>query len=142
MTFLARVVFAVAFVATAWSRVGAQVSSGTGVVAARRINRGTVITADDVAGSSRAIDGWIARRVIQPGELLTAPAVSPPPLVHSRQDVTVQVTRGNITLSISGSALADASLGDTIMVRLDATRRVRAVVSGPGRVTATAPSSR
>jgi flagella basal body P-ring formation protein FlgA len=143
MIILVRVLFiAVLTAVVRVSMIGAQEPVIGGPVAARRINRGAVITAEDVSGQVAPVDGWIARRVIQPGEALGAPAVSPPPLVRSRQDVTVLVSRGTITLSIPGSALVDASLGDTILVRLDARRRVRAVVSGPGRVTATVPSSR
>ena len=143
MIILARVLFiAVLTAAVRVSMVEAQEPSVTRLIAARRINRGAVITAEDVAGQGAPVDGWIARRVIQQGEALAAPAVSPPPLVRSRQDVSLLVSRGTITLSIPGSALADASLGDTILVRLDARRRVRGVVSGPGRVVATVPPSR
>jgi flagella basal body P-ring formation protein FlgA len=48
------------------------------------------------------------------------------------------VTQGTIHLSIEGTALADGSLGDTLYIRLDARRRIRAIVGRDGTVTAIA----
>ena len=145
MPFLTRI-FAVAAALACFSVSGlqAQDSSGTAgkPVAARRIDRGSVLTKGDVAGPSAAVEGWVSRRVIQPGEPLEPPAVSPPLLVRSRQGVTVRLTSGTIHLLIDGTALADGSLGDTIYIRLDARRRIRAVVSRDGIVTAVALPSR
>jgi flagella basal body P-ring formation protein FlgA len=136
----ARVLFGVLLLLIAWTPVDAQGAARP--VAARRIIRGAVLTSADISGESGAVAGWIARRVINAGEVLAPPAVSPPPIVHARQTVDVLVGRGSIRVLIMGTALADATLGDTITVRLDTRRRLRAVVSGPGRVTALAPSSR
>ena len=145
MPLLARILGVAALLAVvSVSGLQAQDSSGTvrKPVAARRINRGAVLTADDIAGHTAAVEGWVSRRVIQPGERLEPPAVSPAPLVRVRQGVTVRLTSGTISLFIDGTALADGSLGDTLYIRLDARRRIRAVVSRDGTVTAVALPSR
>lgn len=110
-------------------------------VAARRIARGSVLTEADISGQP-VVNGWIARRVIQPGERLQPPAVAPAPIVRMRQQVSVLVSSQPVTLTLPGVSLGEGSLGDTILVRLDAKRRLPGVISGPGRVTASLPLSR
>jgi flagella basal body P-ring formation protein FlgA len=110
-------------------------------VAARRIARGTVLTVADIRGE-QALTGWVARRVIQPGEPLQPPAVAPAPIVRMRQQVSVLVSSHPVTLTMAGISLGEGSLGDTILVRLDARRRLPGVISGPGRVTASLPLTR
>lgn len=114
-------------------------------LAARRIARGAVLTAEDIVAQASApavITGWVTHRVIQPGEPLQPPAVSPPPVIRGGQAVELLVRRGTVQVALRATALADGSSGDTIEVRLDPRRRTRAVVSGPGRVTALLPAPR
>lgn len=122
-------------------------------VAARRIPRGTVLRAADMtiarvparvgarggvhADTTPVIPGWIARRVIQRGEVLRAPAVAPAPLVAAGQAVQFTYQQDGLELTLDGVAPVAGSLGDTIPVRLGARRRVTGVVAGPARVIAT-----
>ena len=122
-------------------------------VAARRIPRGTVLRAADMtiarvparvdargvvhADTTPVIPGWIARRVIQRGEVLRAPAVAPAPLVAAGQAVQFTYQQDGLELTLDGGAPVAGSLGDTIPVRLGARRRVTGVVAGPARVIAT-----
>lgn len=122
-------------------------------VAARRIARGTVLRAADMtiarmparvdargvvhADTTPVIPGWIARRVIQRGEVLRPPAVAPAPLVAAGQTVQFTYQQDGLELTLDGVAPVAGSLGDTIPVRLGARRRVTGVVAGPARVIAT-----
>ena len=122
-------------------------------VAARRIPRGTVLRAADMTiarvparvdargvvhvDTTPVIPGWIARRVIQRGEVLRAPAVAPAPLVAAGQAVQFTYQQDGLELTLDGVAPVAGSLGDTIPVRLGARRRVTGVVAGPARVIAT-----
>ncbi len=122
-------------------------------VAARRIPRGTVLRDADMtiarvparvdarggvhADTTPVIPGWIARRVIQRGEVLRAPAVAPAPLVAAGQAVQFTYQQDGLELTLDGVAPVAGSLGDTIPVRLGARRRVTGVVAGPARVIAT-----
>ncbi|MBK9407437.1 MAG: flagellar basal body P-ring formation protein FlgA [Gemmatimonadetes bacterium] len=122
-------------------------------VAARRIPRGTVLRAADMniarvparvdargvvhVDTTPVIPGWIARRVIQRGEVLRAPAVAPAPLVAAGQAVQFTYQQDGLELTLDGVAPVAGSLGDTIPVRLGARRRVTGVVAGPARVIAT-----
>lgn len=119
-------------------------------VATRRLPRGAVLQAGDlqvmrVAGGLAAArrhtavhPGWIARRVIQPGEILRPPAVAPAPLVTAGQAVQFTFQQDGLALTLDGVAPVAGSLGDTIPVRLGARRRVTGVVAGPARVVALA----
>jgi flagella basal body P-ring formation protein FlgA len=121
-------------------------------VAARPIARGTVlstadivarvVSADDSVASTQVGPGWIARRPIREGEPLRSPAVAPPPLVHGGTDVRFRLQHEDLQLLLPGRALSSGALGDTILVRLDARRRFRGVVSGPGLVIALPDSTR
>lgn len=106
-------------------------------VAARSIPRGAELVADDIAPGSDSVMarlGWIARRVIRAGEVLREPAVEPPPLIRAGQPVQYQVTVNGISVSMTGTALSDASLGQEVVVRLDPKRRLSGIVTGRGVV--------
>lgn len=109
--------------------------------AAHLIARGDTIGTDDVAFDSTntvatsQIIGLVARRVIQAGELLKAPAVGKAPLIALGQTVTVQAIVGNATISRQGIAQASAALGDSIHVRLDPRVTVTGIVSARATVT-------
>lgn len=86
---------------------------------------------DAVAPPAR---GWITRRLIAQGEPLREPAVSPPEMVRSGMPVTVLYTHEGIDLRVAGTAASTAGMGEVVLVRLDASRRLKGIVSGPGLV--------
>ncbi|MBK6486414.1 MAG: flagellar basal body P-ring formation protein FlgA [Gemmatimonadetes bacterium] len=141
--------------------IGAAASTGAAdsvdvLVATRRLARGTVLRASDMtaarigrralvarsaARSAGAVTaGWVARRIIQAGEVLRAPAVAPAPLVAAGQAVQYTYQQDGLALTLDGVAPVAGSLGDTIPVRLGARRRVTGIVAGPAHVVALAPS--
>lgn len=111
--------------------------------ATRDLPRGHVLEAGDIehATASREEDdaalpapGWVTRRMIRSGELLRAPAVVPPPLVARGDTVTVNWRVAGIRIARKGVALGDGFRGDTLLVRVGALHRVRAVAKGPSIV--------
>ncbi len=108
-------------------------------VAARRIPRGAVLTqADIVTGpdSTNVQPGWVARRVINAGQPLRAPAVEPPRLVTAGQMVNLHVVQDGFRLTVQGRATSHGDLGDQVTVRLGPNRRIAGVITGPNQVTA------
>lgn len=84
-----------------------------------------------------AIDGLAARRSLPAGLLLGAADTMPLPLVGRHERVRLQAVSGSVVVDVPGWALADAGLGETVLVRpLRGTRAVRARVTGAGRLDA------
>lgn len=118
---------------------GAQVQA-----AARDLPRGHVLEEGDMVASTggegvtavadSVKPGWVTRRVIREGEPLRAPAVAPPPMVARGDTVTVRWQISGVGITMPGIALGSAAAGETILVRVDALRRVSAVVKGPSTV--------
>ena len=145
MSTLARLVLAALLAGAAiLSPPAAREAGAQSPAAARDLPRGHVLEAGDIVASS-ALDGstdgtahvqpgWITRRVVREGELLRAPAVAPPPTVARGDAVTVRWNIEGVQITMPGVALGDAEAGDSILVRLDALRRVSAVVRGPSTV--------
>jgi flagella basal body P-ring formation protein FlgA len=142
--FAATAVFASSPAAAQEGAVAAEVAEATYPVAARDLARGEVLALTDIVSvsSSASADenaadslvGWTTRRVISAGEPLRAPAVSPPDLVKAG-DTVQAVWRGKtIELSIGGTAAGSAALGERVLVRVDARRRLEGVVIGPALV--------
>lgn len=112
--------------------------------AAHDLPRGVVLEASDIVlepvgdmarGATTAVTaGWITRRVIREGEALRPPAVSPPAAVKAGQPVRVVWSRGDLEVSVRGTALRDAALGETVSVRVDTRRHLEGVAAGPGLV--------
>lgn len=115
-------------------------------VAAEPLGRGEALTAEDIAREDRVrwgppdergfevAPGWVARRSIRAGETLTRPAVSPPALVRSGQQVRVIFETARVRLSVPGEAVGTAKRGERVRVRLRTGRRVRGRAEAPGRV--------
>lgn len=121
-------------------------------VAARRLERGDVLREEDmlevawrvwgpvsaVGGAedahSRVEPGWIVRRLLQEGEPLEPPAVSAPPLVESGDQVEIVWSRGPISIRVHGRAQGSGALGETVQVRTESGRRLKAVVQSRGVV--------
>lgn len=124
------------------ARIGTRADAA---VAARIIERGALLTADDVAittvtrwGAPAAPTdppiGWAARRSIAAGELLVPPAVTPPDAVRAGQSVSFTLDARTVRLTTHATALGSAPIGGRVAVRLDNGRRIEGIVTGPGAV--------
>ncbi len=118
-------------------------------VASRTLARGAVLEPSDITQDVRlirrslatptSVTGWVTRRVVRAGEILMAPAITPPPTITIGQHVDFVVSRGGLELSLPATAMFSATLGDTVAVRLDTQRRATGIVAGPARVVALDP---
>jgi len=120
---------------------------GEAVVASRQIDRGVVITADDVTtarcevapgvafADAEEVIGMCARRALRAGEVIARSAVAPRPVVERGQKVWVTAACGAIRVRAQAIACADAtagsslrmkseSSGETFIARVDAAGRV------------------
>lgn len=119
------------------------------VVAARALNRGEIIQADDLHIEHRTFDrlenigldhtaplvGQRARRLIKIGEQLGPRDVESVPLVERNDLVTVSVRRGGLTITAAARALAAGSYGDKISLRSESSKETfLGVVTGPKAV--------
>lgn len=118
-------------------------------VATRALARGDVLQAGDIAqvdtviiwrwngfapDTVPALPGWVARRPIAAGEVLRAPAVSPPPLIKSGTSVTAIWQDGPLRLVLSGVATNTAIAGAPVGVRINRSRRLDGVAVAPHTV--------
>jgi flagella basal body P-ring formation protein FlgA len=78
-------------------------------------------------GSLEKLQGFVAARDLQPGQVLTPDMLYSPLLVRKGESVTVKATSGGITIAATMRAKADARFGDTIPVEH---------LSGPGSTSA------
>lgn len=120
--------------------------SATYLVAARDLARDEVLTAADIervalpegeAGPQdgpATLVGWRTRRVIAQGEPLRPPGVSPPDLVRAGETVHAVYQGRSVVLRIAGTAAGSAAMGERVLVRVDARRRLEGVVIGPALV--------
>lgn len=118
-------------------------------VAARRLQRGEILSTEDIATSTSVVwgaprtsglvpsEGWVVQRVINPGESLRVPAVRPPMAVVSGSVVELIWNKGAVGLRLPGTAAGSAMLGDTVFVRTESGRRLRGVAVAPGTVNVT-----
>jgi flagella basal body P-ring formation protein FlgA len=115
-------------------------------VAARDLARGVVLTAEDVefravggtaparAAGEQPGAGWVTRRVVRAGEPLREPAVARPAVIESGQTVEAIWDDAGVVLRVRGTAVGAAALGERVIVKVDAKRRLEGVASGPGLV--------
>ncbi|WP_396205786.1 flagellar basal body P-ring formation chaperone FlgA [Gemmatimonas sp.] len=118
-------------------------------VATRAIVRGETLLATDIAvadtvitwrwngmtpDTTRAQAGWVAQRAIAAGEVLRAPAVTPPPVITSGSAVKAIWQDGPLTLVMSGVATNTAALGAPVGIRIDRTRRLDGIAVAPNTV--------
>ena len=118
-------------------------------VATRAIVRGETLQATDIAvadtvivwrwngmapDTTRAQAGWVAQRAIAAGEVLRAPAVTPPPVITSGSPVKAIWQDGPLTLVMSGVATNTAALGAPVGIRIDRTRRLDGIAVAPNTV--------
>lgn len=123
--------------------------SGPAVKAARGIERGTVLTADDMTMVTDEISGVLIAplprvedvtgaqtlRDIVAGEMLTTMLVRVPPAVVSGQLVTTVARVGHVNVESRAVAAERGALGQIIrLVNPESRRNLRGTVIGPGRV--------
>jgi flagella basal body P-ring formation protein FlgA len=117
-------------------------ATATHSVAARDLARGETLTPEDIASAAApagaatpaSVVGWMTRRVISEGEPLLPPAVAPPDLVKAGDPVEAVWRGRTIQLRVKGTAAGSAALGERVLVRVDARRRLEGVVIGPALV--------
>ena len=119
-------------------------------VASRRLQRGEILSAEDMVASTSLVwgaprpsrlvpsEGWIVQRVIARGEPLRVPAVRPPMAVVSGSVVELIWNKGAVGLRLPGTASGSAMLVDTVFVRTESGRRLQGVAVAPGIVDGTA----
>ena len=93
--------------------------------------------AGDVVQSLNQIQGMLAKRDLEPGEVLTTRHLYSPVLVQRGDAVTVVAAVGGITVSAMMTARSSGEFGDTIIVEhLNGSGQATARVTGQGRVEA------
>ena len=122
---------------------------GEGMVAARPLARGERLTADLIKAESVTVNatrrgvitdpdqliGMEMRRGVNAGTLMSPDLLSAPAAVVRGDHVIITARRGNFAVNSRGKALADASVGDQVLVEnLSSARTVKARVTAPGQV--------
>src|SRR5690606_20233037 len=86
-------------------------------------------------GSIDDVKGFIAKRPIPAGQVLSATLVNPANVVTKGEKVTILAESSGVSTGAMGEALADGALGDLIQVRNSSSSRVvEGRISGPGLV--------
>jgi flagella basal body P-ring formation protein FlgA len=124
------------------ARTAGATATATYPVAARDLARGETLVLEDITRAAApagvaapaSVVGWTTRRVISAGEPLLPPAVSPPDLVRAGDPVEAVWRGRTIQLRVKGTAAGSAALGERVLVRVDARRRLEGVVIGPALV--------
>lgn len=136
----------VAFAAPAAPLVAQPGASTCVPVAARPIQRGQTLAADDIAPrgatactSRTSLVGFRTRRMIAAGEPLREPAIAAPDAIVAGQPVAVVWRDANVELRLAATALTAAPLGARATVRVADTRartsrRLEGVAVAPGVV--------
>lgn len=97
------------------------------------------VTNPNIAGgyaqSIAEVEGMISKRTLLPGRTIPVASLRPPYAINRGANVRLTFTLGNMTISASGTPLADASVGDVIKVRnLDSGVIVTGTVLADGTV--------
>lgn len=122
---------------------------GPALIAARPLARGERVTADMVStrqvvvNASRRgvmrdagdVTGMEVRRPVNSGSVLTPDLLSAPDAVERGDHVMITAKSGGFSVTSRGKALANASIGEQVLVEnLTTARTIRANVVAPGRV--------
>lgn len=108
------------------------------VVAARPLARGQRLSREDLALDRRDVGrlrthattdpeplvGYVLTRPVPAGRVLDSGLLEAPVLVERGRRVRMAVEGAGVTITMSGVALEDGALGDTVQVRNPASRRV------------------
>jgi len=115
-------------------------------VAARDLERGVALEADDIASEpavrwgppARAEEtvepGWVTHRRIRLGEPLRSPAVAPAVAVKAGDAVRIVYTRGPVELVLAGKAAGSGRVGERVAVRTEMGKRLEGTIVAPGTV--------
>jgi flagella basal body P-ring formation protein FlgA len=128
---------------------GTAVETVEAVVLLRPLERGEIVSGDDVTSERRPKSetgveaaaiadfvGLAARRPLPPGRVLHARDLMKPELVQRNQPVTLVYRAPGMLLTVRGKALETGAAGEVVSVFNGQSKRsVQGVVSGPGRVT-------
>lgn len=114
-------------------------------VATRRLTPGSVLEETDITVEIRtrwgppsdslisAGPGWVVRRPVASGELLSPPAVVPPVVVTRGSPVKLVWSGREMSVTIDGEALNSGRIGESLRVRVPGRSNImRAIVTGPG----------
>jgi flagella basal body P-ring formation protein FlgA len=86
----------------------------------------------EALGSDQILDGMLAKRDLEPGEVLNEDSLYSPLYVHRGDSVTVRAISGAVTISATMRAKASGRLGDIIPVeQLTGTGGLTARIVGP-----------
>jgi flagellar basal body P-ring formation protein FlgA len=116
------------------------------VVAKEKLNRGAVLTQDNIMTQLKniadlkdpclnpeAIIGQVLKKSVSMNQVISEQDLDMPVLVERREVVTMVLQKGNLQLSTKGVASADGKMGDVIMIKnLKSNREVPCRVIGPG----------
>ena len=81
-----------------------------------------------------AVVGQAARRALREGAPAAVHDLAPPRVIRRDQDVEVVFLQDGVRLVLTGRALADAALGDSVPVlNIQSKKTIDAVASGPGQ---------
>lgn len=122
---------------------------GQGLVAARPLARGERVAANMITTESVTVNasrrgvitepdqliGMEMRRGVNAGTLMTPDLLSAPAAVVRGDHVIITARRGSFSVNSRGMAMADASVGDQVLVEnLSSSRTIKARVIAPGQV--------
>lgn len=122
---------------------------GDGLVAARPLARGEKVTSALIKAERVTVNatrrgviidpdqlvGMEMRRGVNTGTLMTPDLLSAPAAVARGDHVMITARSGHFSVNSRGKALADASVGDQVLVEnLSSSRTVKARVTAPGQV--------
>lgn len=123
--------------------------TGEGLVAARPLARGERVMANMIETDSVVVNatrkgvitnvdqlvGMEMRRGVNAGTLMTPDLLSAPAAVTRGDHVIITARSGNFSVNSRGKAMADAGVGDQVLVEnLSSSRTVKAMVTAPGQV--------
>lgn len=115
-------------------------------VATRDLARGVTLESEDVAREATLVwgapaelqdevaAGWVTRRRIARGEVLTSPGVARPDAVKPGDDVRIVYVSGPVELVLAGRAAGSGAIGERVAVRAETGRRLEGVIVAPGTV--------
>ncbi len=114
--------------------ISSSVISAEMPVAARALERGTIIQIEDITWQDVRIDtgisdatkivGFELKRSRNAGESFRASDLSAPTMIRRGQSVTLLVSSGGLQLATSGKSLQDGAQGATVRVQNNNTRRI------------------
>jgi flagellar basal body P-ring formation protein FlgA len=116
------------------------------VVAMEKLNRGAVLTQDNIMTQLKniadlkdpclnpeAIIGQVLKKSVSMNQVISEQDLDMPVLIERREVVTMVLQKGNLQLSTTGVASSNGKMGDVIMIKnLKSNREVPCRVVGPG----------